>query len=660
MSTANPDALIGRLVDGRYRIRSLIARGGMASVYVATDLRLERRVAVKIMHDHLAADEAFRSRFIREARAAARLQHPNLVNVYDQGEDGGLAYIVMEYIPGITLRDLLQEHRRLTNEQAIDILDALLAGLQVAHRAGIIHRDLKPENVLLADDGRIKLGDFGLARAASSKTVSGQVLLGTIAYLAPELVTRGTADIRSDIYSLGIMLYEMLTGEQPYHGDEPVNIAYRHANDSVPAPSEKVPTVPQQLDDLVIWATERDPEDRPADAGTMLAALRQAERELLEHPDGGRTAAHAHRRRRDALAAEPDPSSRPIDLAPIDLAPIADAADAGTGELPALGSPENDAALPVAARLARVHRMRRRRGLVITAILVLVLVLAAGAGWWLGFGPGSYVAVPAVVGRDRTAAEQAITGAGFALGTAEERNSLDVPEGQVIEVRPLAGERIPPGSEVTLVVSLGPAILPVPPLVGLSTDDAGRTIEAARFTYDPATNVSEFSDEVDEGTVIAATNELGEPLPETLAEQEPIRLVVSLGPVPDVSGYSIDGATAALADAQLEAEVIAEEFSKSVPKGHILYQETTTDPVRPGDTINLIASKGPDLVTVPNVVGTTFAEATSILEAAGLEVSKPESPIPGVSIDQVPVTRQDPAPDTRVDRGATVTIGASF
>ncbi|WP_164861763.1 protein kinase domain-containing protein, partial [Microbacterium sp. CPCC 204701] len=290
MSTSQQtDPLIGRLVDGRYRVRARIARGGMATVYVATDLRLERRVALKVMHGHLSDDTVFQSRFIQEARAAARLADPHVVNVFDQGQDGEMAYLVMEYLPGITLRELLREQRRLTVPQAISILDAVLSGLAAAHKAGIVHRDVKPENVLLAEDGRIKIGDFGLARATTANTASGAQLLGTIAYLAPELVTRGTADARSDIYALGIMLYEMLTGEQPYKGEQPMQIAFQHATDSVPRPSVKNPGVPEPLDELVLWATERSPDDRPTDAREMLQRLREIERELGVTPVVTRT-----------------------------------------------------------------------------------------------------------------------------------------------------------------------------------------------------------------------------------------------------------------------------------------------------------------------------------------------------------------------------------
>jgi serine/threonine-protein kinase len=272
--------MIGRLVDGRYQVRSRIARGGMATVYLATDLRLERRVAIKVMHGHLSDDTKFRERFIQEARSAARLAHPNVVNVFDQGQDSDMAYLVMEYLPGITLRDLLQEHGKLTTEQTLDILEAVLAGLSAAHKAGIVHRDLKPENVLLADDGRIKIGDFGLARAASANTATGAALLGTIAYLSPELVTRGVADARSDIYAVGIMTYEMVTGEQPFKGEQPMQIAYQHANDSVPTPSTLNPRVPHEIDELVLWATAREPDERPRDARVMLDEVIAVRREL--------------------------------------------------------------------------------------------------------------------------------------------------------------------------------------------------------------------------------------------------------------------------------------------------------------------------------------------------------------------------------------------
>lgn len=653
--------MIGRLIDGRYQIRSLIARGGMATVFVATDLRLERRVAIKIMHDHLAADDNFRARFIREARAAAKLQHPNVVNVYDQGEDHAFAYIVMEYVPGITLRDLLHDHHRLTAEQTIDVLDAVLSGLQAAHRVGIVHRDLKPENVLLADDGRIKLSDFGLARAASANTASGQVLLGTIAYLSPELVTKGTAGIRSDIYSLGIMMYEMLTGEQPYRGDQPVNIAYRHANEDVPPPSDVQPDVPSELDDLVAWSTERDPEERPADAGAMLVALRQAEADLSGRPTTPPTTVMGvpvGNESRDPIIVsdrgddwddwedgEPtDPSLEPV------AAPLA-------GEPPVRGD-----LAPAAGDVARLEpavRPRRRRGrwIAVAAVILLVLSIGGGVGgWYFLAGPGSYEATPNVVGQMQAEAESQITGLGFEVGEVTGQSSLDAPVGQVLAMSPGPGLHLAPGTAIDLTVSTGPAIVEVPDVVGLTEAQARFAIEQAGFSFDPATTIFQFA-QAPKGTVLAATDGQGAPLPATMAEQQPIRIVVSSGPVPSVVGSGQAAAIEALETAGLNGTVVASEYSSTVPEGVVISAEATTDPVRPGDTINLVVSKGKEMVAVPNVLGQTVQQASAALEAAGFKVTT-KSGIPLNLVPNAVVLSTDPSAGTMVEKGSTVQLAA--
>ncbi len=648
----NPDTVIGRLVDGRYQVRSLIARGGMATVYVATDLRLDRRVAIKIMHAHLAADESFRDRFIREARSAARLAHPNLVNVYDQGDDEGLAYIVMEYVPGITLRDLLHDHHRLTVEQTIDIMDAVLAGLQVAHRQGIIHRDIKPENVLLADDGRIKLSDFGLARAVTNNTASGSVLLGTIAYLAPELVTKGLADVRSDIYSAGIMMYEMLVGEQPYRGDEPVNIAYRHANDSVPPPSEAQPSVPGVLDDLVVWATERDAEDRPADAGAMLAALRQAERDIAN--GGGatvplETAIQNFADNDTHLLAVSDNDSMPNSVMQptgpvesVDVATIAPAVEGGA---------------PAARRLQRLNGQKRRAGVLAFFVVLVMAFLAAGLGWYEGIGPGSYGSTPDVVAQAQSDAEATIVASGFTVGEVTEDNSLEVPEGTVISMSPDPNTKLAPDSPIDLVVSAGPRILTVPALEGLSTADAEQAITDAGFVVDAETHVTEFSGSIEADHVIRGTTETGETLPQEMAEQQTIRLVVSAGSVPEVSGMSQGEAEQALTDAGLTPAVVDSQYSSSVPAGVVLSQENTSDPMVPGSTVNLVVSLGPDLVEVPDVTGKPAKDAIAELEAAGFDV---DHSIPSVLLDDAKVSSQNPSGGEEVERGSTVKITATY
>ncbi|MGN6741949.1 MAG: protein kinase domain-containing protein, partial [Amnibacterium sp.] len=377
--------------------------------------------------------------------------------VFDQGQDDGLAYLVMEYLQGITLRDLLGEYGRLTPDQTMDILEAVLAGLVAAHKAGIIHRDLKPENVLLADDGRIKIGDFGLARAATSHTASGQALLGTIAYLSPELVTRGIADTRSDVYAVGIMMYEMLTGEQPFKGEQPVQIAYQHANDSVPAPSLKNPEVPAALDDLTLWATARDPEQRPRDARAMLDQLFETQHLIRD----GRSATGPQQRTTVLPAATTRiPAVRPSAPAPR----------------------PRTAAVPVGAptRLAMAAARAKRRGAWTLVVVLVAGLLAAGTGWWLGGSAASAhaagsrpavalagttsraVPVPIVTGERAAAAGRLLEAAGFRVGP-EAHVASARPAGRVVRVTGDSGAPLPPGAtlpvgtRLSLVVSAGPA-----------------------------------------------------------------------------------------------------------------------------------------------------------------------------------------------------------
>jgi len=276
---------VGRLLDGRYRVESLIATGGMATVYLGTDTRLDRTVALKIMHAELANDEDFVRRFVGEARSVARLSHPNVVGVYDQGADGRTLYLAMEYVPGRTLRDLLNERGSLPPREALDIMEGVLGGLGAAHAAGLAHRDVKPENVLLTAEHDVKVADFGLARmlAGSSQTKTG-MLIGTAAYLAPEQVSRGVADARTDVYAAGVMLFEMVTGQQPHTADTPLAVAYKHVNESVPAPSQLVDGVPPALDELVLRATSRDPDLRPADGGQFVRSLNEVRLSLPPAP----------------------------------------------------------------------------------------------------------------------------------------------------------------------------------------------------------------------------------------------------------------------------------------------------------------------------------------------------------------------------------------
>ncbi|WP_309066357.1 Stk1 family PASTA domain-containing Ser/Thr kinase [Microbacterium sp.] len=598
------DPLIGRLVDGRYRVRARIARGGMATVYVATDMRLERRIALKVMHAHLSDDSAFQSRFIQEARAAARLADPHVVNVFDQGQDGELAYLVMEYLPGITLRELLREQKRLTVAQTITIMDAILSGLAAAHKAGIVHRDVKPENVLLAEDGRIKIGDFGLARATTANTATGAQLLGTIAYLAPELVTRGTADARSDIYALGIMLYEMLVGEQPYQGEQPMQIAFQHATEQVPRPSVRNPSVPEQLDELVLWATEKSPDERPVDAREMLERLRDIERELGVTP----------------VVTTTSPGSAEYDSGAVTK--ILPGASLMTADATAEVGQASDNATLLRRRTAR----RRARGAFLLTLVLLLAVLAGGVGWWFGSGPGSLIAVPGVAGMTYEAAAAELVAEGFAPHRTE-RNSTEVEAGTVIDTEPGEGERLDKGAEVAVIVSAGPAEHTIPELTGRTEQEVRDILAEANVQV--AEEPEKYFDKLDAGHVLnvrVTPRDGGDPFACgggcTLHEADSALVQISVGPVPDVTGKSVGDATNVLTDAELVVnEERIEQFHNDLDEGLVIgiADREQEGLWKTGDTVTLIVSKGPQLFEVPGVEGLTRDEAAQKLRDAGFE-----------------------------------------
>lgn len=641
--------MIGRLIDGRYHVRSRIARGGMATVYLATDQRLERLVAVKIMHGHLADDSQFKDRFIQEARSAARLAHPNVVNVFDQGQDAESAYLVMEYLPGITLRELLQEYGALTPQQTIDIVEAILAGLSAAHKSGIVHRDLKPENVLLADDGRIKIGDFGLARAASAATAAGAALLGTIAYLSPELVTRGIADTRSDIYAVGIMMFEMLTGEQPYKGEQPMQIAYQHANDTVPAPSTVNPNVPAELDELVLWATARDPEQRPADARALLDQVQETARGL------------------ETSISATGPQKTMVFTAPL----VSPASTAETQVLAVRGAP-GPATAPGTVRsatgeLTRATSSRRRRGWVLFAVVLALAGLAAGIGWWFGAGPGAQVTIQDVRGQSPAAAEASLLGQGLLVNEKQKTAyDLEVPAGQVLGTEPPAGEVVPRESSVTVIVSLGAEPTTVPPVTGLPEADARLALEGSGFVVAEEA-ITQIDEGIAQGAAIGIVTIDADGAEAALAEGAEsfkgteVTLIVSLGPLPSVAGVAPEAASAAFGALGLKAAVGGDsEFSTDVEEGLVLRAVADEEgPIRPGDSFTLIVSRGPDLVDIPDVIGESINTAIDLLKAAGFEVSV-DTNVPGAFWGIATVQEVDPPQDGRAIRGSKIRIVSYF
>ena len=652
MDTPPTDPLLGRLVDKRYLIEAKVARGGMATVYQAMDQRLERPVAIKIMHPHLAEDGDFTKRFIQEARQAARLAHPNIVNVFDQGQDGAITFIVMEYLPGITLRELLQDFGALTPAQTVDVVRAVLQGLDAAHSAGIVHRDLKPENVLLADDGRIKIADFGLARASTHNTATSQALLGTIAYLSPELTSRGEADLRSDIYALGIMMFEMLTGSQPYQGDQAVTIAYQHQNDIVPPPSSKNPLIPALFDELVDWCTRRSPDERPPHARAVLEHLVEVEKLL-----GADTLATATMDLNNTVAMTQRMS--PLDAQDTEILDPKSAVFEGLEPAPTQAIALEDAAQQEPIRARRPPRGRR---LATWGTLVLLLILGGGGvtAWWWFTGPGALVSVPDVAGGSVVEATAILVDAELSVAeTVLEEFDLVIPEGTVKGTTPAAGEEVEKQSEIRLIVSLGPNPVAVPAIAGQSLDQVQTALDAVNLIL--GTTSEEFNDFVEAGSVLRLVDESNQPLAagsQVLAGST-LNAVVSAGALPDVAGLPVDEAREILQRAGVTGVVGGDgAFSDTVPEGYVVEVTLPAGATpRPGDTLTLIVSRGPELVMIPDLVGETIADANDILEGLGFEVEvRSEFPESDWDRSFARVTSLSPSSGQEVAKGTLVII----
>jgi serine/threonine-protein kinase len=612
--------LTGQLIAERYLIKAFVASGGMASVYRAEDTVLERVVALKIIHPHLATDRSFVDKFRREAKMAASLSHPNLVNVFDQGTDNQAIFQVMEYVPGINLRDALNDFGSLSPKRALEILEPLTAGLAAAHAAGILHRDLKPENVFLSDNGTVKLGDFGLAREISSHTQTGS-LVGTAAYLSPELVLRGQADARSDVYSLGVMAFEMLTGKQPYDGDQAVQIAYQHANSNIPAPSSLNPEVPELLDEIVLWATARNPSDRPASATELLPVITRAKSDINR-----------------GLTTTFEDFGITRNVTEVFVAPAG--ATEVIGEMRPVENYERSDGF---VKLAKANR---RSGRLVLIMTLLAIFLSAGSGWWFSAGPGGASVVPELEGRSVGVAISALEPIGLQV-TQEQEHSATVPVGRVTRTEPVAGTRIAKQSAVTVFVSMGPKQVLVPEPLGLNLEQAKQLLIDTGLT--PGA-VDSFFNTAEAGQVFAFSGAAGV----SLDEGSVVDLKVSLGPVPAVEGLTLQQATE-----KLEAVGITvtsqQAFSDQVPSGQVISLAASADPLPEGGSVALTVSKGPEFVTMPNVVGETVAAARNALQALGLTVV--------IDTDQlssrygiVKVSRQTPAASARVRVGSEVTI----
>lgn len=669
------DPLIGRTLDGRYHVGPRVARGGMATVYQATDLRLDRTVAVKVMHAGLGDDPEFVARFEREARSAARLSHHNVVAVFDQGEDHGTLFLVMEYVPGLTLRDLIRKEAPMEPGKALAVLEPVLAALAAAHTAGMIHRDVKPENVLLADDGRVKVADFGLARAVNAETqhtATGGVLIGTVSYLSPELVVDGKADARSDVYAAGVLLYEMLTGQKPHQAESPIQVAYKHVHEDIPPPSARIPGLPAYVDALVARATARDKDLRPSDGRSLLHQVRRVRQALdhgvVEDPD---------------LVADLQPATGstdldsvptgelfiPRDVPPVIHQPPTSAFDPGlevtrpvprqSAVAPVAPVVRTSAAPPPRGRLdgpptvgggpggARRPRRSRRGPALLVAVLVVALLVGLG-GWYLGVA--RFTSTPGVINLSAAAAKAKIEKAGLRFEEGKSAYSETIAKGSVISTDPAAGERIAKDGTVTALISLGPERHAVPDVRGKTLDEAQAMLDGASLGFGRA--ITKFHEKVQKGSVITT-----DPAPGTqLRRDAAVNVVVSRGPrpieIPDWTGRNADRATAKLEDLGFRVES-ERQYHATVAAGRVISQSPSSGTGFKGDSIKLVVSRGPELVEVPTVRGRKAADATKVLEDAGFVVKVVRN---ALYFGGDYVISTDPSEGSSVPRGSTVTL----
>ena len=649
------DPLIGRLLDGRYRIGARVARGGMASVYEATDVRLDRVVAVKVMHPGMgdgSTDDDFAQRFVREARAAARLSHPHVVGVFDQGTDGHDVFLVMEFVPGHTLRDVVRAEAPLSPRRALALLEPVVSALAAAHQAGLIHRDIKPENVLISESGGVKVADFGLAKAISADTqhtATGGVLIGTVSYLAPELVVDGRADARADVYAAGVVLYELLTGQKPHQGESPIQVAYKHVHEDIPPPSELVPGLPAYVDALVARATARDRGLRPAD-GTVL--LRQL-----------------HRVRNAVDAGIQDDPELLADLAlPVPVPATEEYAEPAdvehTTEEPS--GVDGDYALydqatdegwegddwegtAVVAHDWEQPRRSRRGPVLLVVALVLALLLGIGA-WWFGFA--RYTETPGVIGLTAGQAEAKVEAAGLEFDGSDRAYSETVDAGRVISTDPGPRGKILPGDTVHAVISRGKERYAVPVLRGKTEDDAQQLLADTHLAFGHSTQ--KYNATVPEGRVVTSTPAAGEMLRRDTA----VDLVISKGPKPidivDWTGKSFKDAERWAKSKKLKVEK-TEEYSDDVDEGDVISQDPTEGDLFKGDTITFVVSKGPELVTIPRVVAMGVEAAKRALEDAGFEVREKHS---NIYLGLGYVSSVKPGEGEKAPKGSTKTSSA--
>jgi beta-lactam-binding protein with PASTA domain/predicted Ser/Thr protein kinase len=624
----------GTIIDGRYRVLNRLGSGGMADVYCAEDLQLGRKVALKLLYQRFAEDSEFVERFRREASSAAGLQHPNVVGVYDRGEEHGVQYIAMEYLEGRTLKQIVIDEGPLDPGRAVDLIEQVLRAARFAHKRGIIHRDLKPHNVIVDDEDRAKVTDFGIALAGASDMTQTGSIMGTAQYLSPEQAQGQPVDARSDLYSVGIMLYELLTGKVPFEGDSAVSIALKQVSAAPVPPSQLNPAVTPALEHVVLRALAKDPADRPADAEVFIAELEAARTGLSA---GDATAVTAY------LPGAAIPPARV-------LTPLPPAMGTSSHELAAMygvpGPPAGPPPLRDQDRGAGDDGSRRWVIALLAGLIVAVLVV----GGVLLLGGSKQVTVPAVVGGDQATAEVRLKDAGFKTDVVGKQD--DATKGTVIGQNPDGGTKADKGATIRLTVSDGPGQGQVPDVTDHGRKTAFKELKAAGFKVSER---EENSDTVKKDHVIGTIPDRGTPF----ERGQTVISIVSLGPgkvaVPQLVGGTRDEAEAALDDAGLKVAVTQQESEDKDPDTVLQQDPPAGQMITKGSKVTIVVAKKPDATVVPNVVGKSDSDAVSELSGAGFKVVQQQEPVDTPDQDGQ-VLKQSPEAPTKLKAGQTVTI----
>ena len=638
--------LSGQLIDNRYELLRIIANGGMGTIYEGLDTRLDRRVAVKVMHPHLAQDEEFISRFIREAKAAASLSHPNIVNVMDQGwNQSGIpaVFLVMELVEGQTLRDLIAAKGAFTVNETINYLSPVVSALAAAHQIGIVHRDIKPENILISNDGRIKIADFGLARGTNlgqTMTAEASVILGSVSYLSPEQVQRGISDARSDIYSVGVMAFEMLTGRRPHVSDSPLQIAYLHVNEDIPRVSTQLTStatkIPKEFDELIFASTSRNPDDRPKDATAFSNALRNIQ--IKVDPSKKQMSLELDL----PIRTEPPKPVRSNKQKPVEVLTEAEVTKEITRDIKASDKQDKEKR----EKLPRVRKSGKKLRLV---ALLMAVALGIGA-WWTMIGPGSRVTVPSLIGGTLKQADKVLTPLGLTSEITKQEFSEDIEKGIIIQSDPEGGGKIKEGGVVKLIVSKGPERYQIPDLAKLTIEAATKLLTS--IPLDSPVIEEIFNDKIPKGYVVGTEPKAGS----QVRRGAGIKIIVSKGieqiPLNNFVGKTGEEALNTLVEAGFKV-VPKYSYSETVPSGAVISQEPNTEKEYPkGSKVNLVISKGSAYVFIPNVFSLAESKAKTLLTDLGLKVDVKRMGTKAIK----KVTAISPKVGSKVLRGSKVTI----